>query len=69
MPAQRWREVEVHYVDLGLAYGPDDWPNDWVAEEFVQLAHGRGGLKLLAWIMGRAGAPDAADLRPWTSTP
>src|SRR6266568_1340972 len=23
---RRWREVEVHHVDLGLGYSPADWP-------------------------------------------
>jgi maleylpyruvate isomerase len=69
MPAQRWREVEVHHADLGLAYGPDDWPDDWVSEEFAQLAQGPNGRPLLAWVMGRAGVPDVSDLRPWTSSP
>src|SRR5207302_4080798 len=31
----RWREVEVHHVDLGLGYEPDQWPEDlarqWLA--------------------------------------
>jgi maleylpyruvate isomerase len=22
----RWREVEIHWVDLDVGYGPDDWP-------------------------------------------
>jgi maleylpyruvate isomerase len=23
----RWREVEIHHVDLGLSYGPQQWPD------------------------------------------
>lgn len=30
-PATRWREVEIHHVDLGLAYVPSDWPDLFVA--------------------------------------
>lgn len=26
VPAMRWREVEVHHVDLDAGYGPADWP-------------------------------------------
>src|SRR5204863_7315242 len=26
LPFGRWREVEVHMVDLGLGYSPADWP-------------------------------------------
>ena len=29
----RLREVEVHHVDLGCAYVPEDWPFEWVVEE------------------------------------
>jgi maleylpyruvate isomerase len=29
----RLREVEVHHVDLACAYGPQDWPLEWVMEE------------------------------------
>jgi maleylpyruvate isomerase len=28
----RWREVEVHHVDLGAGYGPADWPAEFVRE-------------------------------------
>jgi maleylpyruvate isomerase len=39
----RWREVEIHHVDLGLAaYTPADWPADFVrinlADQLGQLA-------------------------------
>lgn len=33
----RWREVEVHRADLGLGYGPDDWPAEYVRTELVAL--------------------------------
>jgi maleylpyruvate isomerase len=33
LPFRRWREVEVHHADLGLAYGFADWPGDYVTEE------------------------------------
>ena len=26
----RWREVEIHWVDLDVGYGPDDWPGEFV---------------------------------------
>jgi maleylpyruvate isomerase len=29
-PLRRLREVEVHHVDLGLGYGPADWPEEYV---------------------------------------
>ncbi len=30
LPAARWREVEVHAVDLGLGYEPADWSSEFV---------------------------------------
>ena len=30
LPFLRWREVEVHRVDLGLGYEPADWPAEYV---------------------------------------
>jgi maleylpyruvate isomerase len=30
LPLLRWREVEVHMVDLGLGVEPSDWPSDFV---------------------------------------
>lgn len=33
VPFRRWREVEVHHADLGLAHGWADWPARFVREE------------------------------------
>jgi maleylpyruvate isomerase len=33
----RWREVEVHRMDLGLGYGPDEWPAAYVRTDLVQM--------------------------------
>lgn len=62
----RWREVEVHTVDLGRGYRPADWPGDLVAawlpraqEQFLPTADERD---LLAWLVGRGPAP---RLAPW----
>ena len=33
----RWREVEVHRADLGLGYGPDDWPAEYVRTELALM--------------------------------
>lgn len=37
VPFRRWREVEVHHADLGLAYTWSDWPNDYVRRELHRL--------------------------------
>ncbi len=73
LPMSRWREVEVHHVDLGLGYGISDWSEDFVSSD-LPLALDRlpGRLEdpsrktaLLAWIYGRAGLPSGIELRPF----
>jgi maleylpyruvate isomerase len=62
----RWREVEVHHVDLGLGYAVADWPAQLVArwlpallERLPERADAEG---LVAWLIGRGPAP---ALGPW----
>jgi maleylpyruvate isomerase len=40
--AARWREVEIHRVDLAGAYPPDEWPAEFVAYLLPVLADGLG---------------------------
>jgi maleylpyruvate isomerase len=62
----RIREVEIHHVDLGLGYGPQDWPDEFVAEtlarELARLADRTDPAQLLGWLTGRRPAP---ELPPW----
>jgi maleylpyruvate isomerase len=73
----RWREIEIHRVDLGLDYTGDDWPAEFV--EFllprelprladraagVQPPDGLTGRALLAWLIGR-GTPELPQLPNW----
>ena len=62
----RWREVEVHHVDLGLGYTPAQWPGDlverWLPHARVQFLDTVDQRTLLAWLVGRAPAP---QLKPW----
>jgi maleylpyruvate isomerase len=66
---RRWREVEVHHVDLAVGYRPADWPADYVAGELARglpgLAERAGPEALVAWLLGRASAP---ELAPWQAT-
>lgn len=65
LPFRRWREVEIHHVDLDLGYGPADWPDAYVEEELARTVAGLGDgdrRRLLAWLVGRAGVP---QLGPW----
>jgi maleylpyruvate isomerase len=36
-PWVRWREVEVHHVDLGMGYEPSDWPVGFVTGALREL--------------------------------
>jgi maleylpyruvate isomerase len=40
VPAHRWREVEIHRVDLDLGYRPADWPRPFVAHVLDESVHG-----------------------------
>jgi maleylpyruvate isomerase len=53
----RRREVEVHHADLGLAYGPDDWPRGFVAGE-LEFVSGDLGRRLPAGMVLRLVASD-----------
>jgi maleylpyruvate isomerase len=70
MPARRWREVEIHRVDLGLGAEPADWPDAYVELELPKaLAQLPDRLspadraRLLAWLVGRVEGPP--ELPPW----
>jgi maleylpyruvate isomerase len=62
----RWREVEIHHVDLGRGYLPSDWPPallDRLLPELLRDVAGRAEpAALTAWLIGRGPAPDVA---PW----
>lgn len=80
LPYARMREVEIHHVDLGLGYGPEDWPADFV-ERTLLFLHSRSGAvdavgepsDVLAWRLGRSPAgpvrrrdgSGAGDPPPW----
>ena len=57
LPFRRWREVEMHHHDLGLAgFGVDDWSPEYVKRELA--------LRTIEWTsrqsMGMTKLPDAA---------
>ena len=57
LPFRRWREVEIHHVDLGLSYGYADWPEAYVDAELDRTLAGLPG-RLPA---GTSVALEAAD--------
>ena len=69
LPYARRRELEIHHVDLGLGYGPGDWPADFV-ERTLLFVHARSGAvdvvgepaDVLAWRLGRGAAPSVRRL-------
>ena len=34
---RRWRETEIHRVDVGLGYGIDDWPSQFVRSDLGRM--------------------------------
>jgi maleylpyruvate isomerase len=76
MPFHRWREVELHHVDLGLGYLPSDWPEEYVSRELTislellpERLDAEGRRSLLAWLVGRASQPGGLDPLPWQGRP
>jgi len=77
LPYFRWREVEIHHVDLGTGYDVQDWPDEYVERELPlllatvpdRLGDGTERRRLLAWLTGRAASPGALELGPWESRP
>lgn len=73
-PARRLREVEVHHVDLGLGYEPDEWPAvymHWELHNALQRLPERlepsDARRFLAWLLNRNPLPDGLELRSWES--
>jgi maleylpyruvate isomerase len=61
----RWREVEIHHVDLGLGYEPEDWPASFVERLLPEVLEGlperAQPARLLAWGLGRGDAPELSS--------
>ena len=76
MPLHRWREVELHHVDLGLGYLPADWPAAYVDRELAislrlmpERLDSAGQHQILAWLVGRSAQPGEVALAPWQNRP
>ncbi len=73
----RWREVEIHHIDLDLGYTPADWPAAFVtatlATELPALAAAAGDVavpdlpehEVLAWLIGRPTYPGLPEIPSW----
>ncbi len=72
-PSRRFREVEVHHVDLGMGYAPADWPDEYLEWELEmslprlsqRFAEPGGSRQFLAWLIGRTEWPEGLHLKPW----
>lgn len=66
LATSRWREVEVHHVDLGLGYRPEDWPaalaDRCLPGLLAEAGRRTDGRLLMAWLMDRGEPP---TLEPW----
>lgn len=77
IPVLRWRELEIHHVDLGLGYTCADWPTAFVestlASQLPELAAVAPDIELpdlpraelLSWLIGRPAHPGLPDLPGW----
>ncbi len=52
----RWREIEIHHVDLDLGYEPEDWPRCFVERALASVVGG---------IPARWRGPAVIDGRSW----
>jgi maleylpyruvate isomerase len=78
--SRRWQEVEVHHVDLGLDYGPQDWPDAFVAQCLPRMLDelparlpagasvpsfvGIDDRIVLAWLFDRVELPGLPEIAP-----
>lgn len=77
LPNLRWREVEIHLVDLDLGYTTADWPDAFIAHnlerELAALPERAPGVtapvlrdhELLAWLVGRLSGEGLPELPAW----
>ena len=73
IPFRRWKEVEIHHVDLALGYEPEDWPANFVSVALTdtlsdlppRVADARQRATLLAWLAGRRATPGTIDFSPF----
>ncbi len=73
LPLRRWKEVEIHHVDLGNGYEAHDWPEDFVSVALADAVENlparvpdpsqRGAV--LSWLIGRSPSPGQVDFTPY----
>ena len=62
----RWCEVEIHHVDLGLGYRPEDWSDVFVERMLPRMLKGLPSRcdrrVLLGWTLGSRRRPLTGSL-------
>jgi maleylpyruvate isomerase len=73
----RWKEIEIHHLDLGLGYTASDWPPQFVEATLSTELPGlsKTGIdvevpdlprhELLAWLVGRPTRNGLPDIPSW----
>jgi maleylpyruvate isomerase len=73
LPFSRWREVEIHHVDLGLGFECEDWSEGFVAGELPRalatvarrLTDPAARRQLCGFLLDRAPSPGPLELESW----
>jgi maleylpyruvate isomerase len=77
LATMRWKEIEIHHLDLGLGYTAADWPREFVeatlSTELPALEETGAGVQvpdlgeheLLAWLVGRPTRDDLPTIPAW----
>lgn len=73
LPLRRWKEVEIHHVDLGTGYEVEDWPDDFVEVALAgalaavpkRVPEASQRAAFLAWVIGRRDSPGQVDFTPY----
>jgi maleylpyruvate isomerase len=77
LASMRWKEIEIHHLDLGLGYTAADWPPEFVdatvSTELPVLEESGtdvrvpdlAGHELLAWLVGRPTRDDLPAVPAW----
>ena len=66
---RRLTEVEIHHVDLGAGYGPDDWPMPFATECLERVAAGFADAEAPAARLRSADAGLVLQIGPPDTTP
>jgi len=73
LPFSRWREVEIHHVDLGLGFECEDWSEGFVSGELPRalatvprrLKDPAARRRLCGFLLDRAASPGPLPLESW----